>query len=129
MECKLRSLPSPLPSFIVANINDCSFLLANRHMRRIVSAISARDLQQILGALSTNLDEVWGFCMERFNCQSPNKRALAERALSWVSITLRSLTDMELTQALSYRPGDTNVNSRGSIDVFMIIEIRTACFT
>ncbi|KAH5079906.1 hypothetical protein HBH95_082530 [Parastagonospora nodorum] len=99
------------------------FLLACRHMRRLVSAISARDVQEILKTLSTDLDEVWGFCIERLECQSPNRRALAKRALSWVSTALRPLTDIELAHALSYRPGDDDIDSTGCIDVAMIIEV------
>ncbi|KAH6101159.1 hypothetical protein HBI69_212820 [Parastagonospora nodorum] len=99
------------------------FLLACRHMRRLVSAISARDVQEILKTLSTDLDEVWGFCIERLECQSPNRRALAKRALSWVSTALRPLTDIELAHALSYRPGDDDLDSTGCIDVAMIIEV------
>ncbi|KAF1940076.1 ankyrin [Clathrospora elynae] len=99
------------------------FLLANRHMRRLVSATSARDVQEILKTLSSDLDTVWGFCMERLECQSPNRRALARRALSWVSRALRPLTDIELSHALSYRPGDTDVDPMGCIDVSTIIEV------
>jgi hypothetical protein len=92
-------------------------------MRRLVSAISARDVQEILKTLSTNLDEVWGFCMERLECQSPNRRALARRALLWVSRALRPLTDIELAHALSYRLGDTDVDPTSCIDVSMVIEV------
>jgi ankyrin repeat protein len=92
-------------------------------MRRIVSAISTKDLQEILRNLSTNLDEVWGFCMERLDCQSPNRSALAKKAICWVTSALRPLTDEELTQALSYVPGDTDVDLTGSIDVSLLIEV------
>jgi ankyrin repeat protein len=105
------------------NANYDSFLLANRHVRRLVSAVSARDVQEILQSLSSNLDEVWSFCMERLECQSPNRRALARRALSWVSKALRPLTDVELAHALSYRPEDTDIDPVSCIDVSMIIEV------
>jgi hypothetical protein len=100
------------------NVNYNSLLLANIHMRRLVSAISARDVQEILKSLFSNLDEVWGFCMERVECQSPNRRAL-----SWVSKALRPLTDVELAHALSNRLEVTYINPMSCIDVSMIIEV------
>jgi hypothetical protein len=92
-------------------------------MRRLVSAISARDVQKILKSLSSNLDEVWGFCMERLECQSPNRTALARRALSWVSRALRPLTDLELAHALSYRLGDTDIDPMNCMSLSIIIEV------
>jgi len=92
-------------------------------MRRLVSAIGARDVQEILKTLSTDLDEVRGFCIDRLECQSPNRRSLAKRALSWVSTALRQLTDTELAHALSYRSGDIDLDTTDCIDVAMIVEV------
>jgi ankyrin repeat protein len=61
--------------------------------------------------------------MERLECQNPNRRALARRALLRVSRALRPLTDVELAHALSYRLGDTDLDPMSCIDVSMIIEV------
>ncbi|EON66215.1 hypothetical protein W97_05608 [Coniosporium apollinis CBS 100218] len=83
------------------------FLLARLHVESLVSAaaLSVKHVRNKLQTLPMTLPETYDEAMRRITNQEPEHRAIALKALAWVSYAFRSLSLRELQHALAIEPG------------------------
>jgi len=74
-----------------------------------------------LGRSSNSLHEAYDGAIKRMNAQLPEDRALARRALSWITYAQRPLTTIELLHALAVSIGDTCLDRDKLLDIDDVI--------
>jgi ankyrin repeat protein len=98
------------------------FLLARLQLDQLVSAITVRQVRQMLDKLSSQLFDMYDHTLQRIKQQSHVEAKLGIRAISWVAHTKRPMTISEFVQALSIENGDRSLDSSGVIDISIILE-------
>jgi ankyrin repeat protein len=94
------------------------FLLASLHVESLASAaaLSIRHVRKKLETLPTTLVGTYDEAMRRIEAQEPDHRAIALKALSWVSYAFRSLSLGELQHALAIEPGQSELDEELLMD-------------
>jgi hypothetical protein len=98
------------------------FLLARLQLDQIVTAITIRQVRQMLDRLSSRLSDMYHHTLQRIREQSDAEAALGIRAISWIAHIERPLTVSEFGQALSIEDGDQSIDDSGIVDIAIILE-------
>lgn len=98
------------------------FLLARLQLDQIITAITIRQIRQMLGKLSSRLFDMYHHTLQRIQQQPKTESTLGMRAISWVAHIKRPLTVPEFVQALSIEKGDQSLDDSGIIDISTILE-------
>ena len=103
------------------------FLLAELQFKQLESAISRREIKDLLRVLPTELDQQYRAYIERIRSQRQGAYAL--KAISWIHGCCRQLSSDELIEALSIRAGDTDLDSSGFTPIETIISLAGGLLT
>jgi ankyrin repeat protein len=98
-----------------------SFLMADLQIRELVQAVSLREMREQLARLPEQLDDQYMVYINRI--KSSRNRDLALDVLRWLHGSYRSLTADELIEAISIRPGDTDIDESGFTTTAMIMRV------
>jgi hypothetical protein len=89
--------------FVYNSYDICRFLLARLHMDSLLDKSNRNAILRALGKLPEGFEATYDDALERINQQSPDRKRMAYRLLSWISYALRQLSFIELRYAVAVR--------------------------
>ena len=96
------------------------YLLAKLQMETLKIQTTVKDLQKALDSLSTETNFIYGNMLKRIHEQSQTDIRLAMKALSWVVLAYRPLSEKELLQAMAVEYGQTEYDCYGETQLSFI---------
>lgn len=96
------------------------YLLAKLQMETLKIQTTVKDLRKALDSLSTETDGIYGEMLKRIHEQSQTDIRLAMKALSWVVLAYRPLSEKELLQAMAVEHGQTEYDRYGETQLSFI---------
>ena len=103
--------------------NPHRFLLAQLHMDSLADESSRNAILRALERLPEGFEGTYDDAMERINQQSPKRKHMAYRLLSWISYAFRPLSLLELRYALAVREGMTKMDEDDLDDEEFLISV------
>ena len=116
----------------ISDFTLCRFLLARLTFDSLVGQITPKAIKSALDNLSRSsgsLDSAYDEAMKRIEDQHPASRALAKRALSWITHSQRSLRVAEIQQAVAIELGESDLDPDSTVDCDDIISACTGLVT
>ncbi|KAK1855763.1 ankyrin repeat protein [Colletotrichum chrysophilum] len=121
----------------ISNVVDGMFLLAQLYLEALKDATSVREIISALGSfkhkgvdkvgnkcqLSHVYDEAYKDAMKRIQGQTPNRRDLGTRVVSWITHVSRPLTVLELRHALAVDTNKNEVDYENIRDVDVVLSV------
>ncbi|KAF0318128.1 ankyrin repeat protein [Colletotrichum asianum] len=121
----------------ISNVVDGMFLLAQLYLEALKDATSVREIISALGSfkhkgvdkvgnkcqLSHVYDEAYRDAMKRIQGQTPNRRDLGTRVVSWITHASRPLTVLELRHALAVDTNQNEVDYENIRDVDVVLSV------
>ena len=98
------------------------FLLAVLHMQGITEALTKAEIRKYINTLTADLGQAFNDTLGRVKDQSPRRKQLALRALTWVSSTYRPLSAQELCHALAIEEGQSEFDEDALLNPKVIVE-------
>lgn len=98
------------------------FLLAVLHMQGITEALTKSEIRRYVNNLTADLGQAFSDTLARIKEQSPRRKRLALRALTWVSSTYRPLSAQELCHALATEEGQSEFDEDALLNPKVVIE-------
>ncbi|KAJ7453162.1 hypothetical protein FB451DRAFT_1100503 [Mycena latifolia] len=108
---------------IIVRRSDGMFLLAKLHTDSIVTKHTVKAVRDALTNMAGDLNSTYDEVMERINLQSEEDKALAWRALSWVTNAKRPLRPSELREALAVEHGTAALDPDNLLDIDTILSV------
>ncbi|KAE9373584.1 hypothetical protein N431DRAFT_231396 [Stipitochalara longipes BDJ] len=97
------------------------FLLAELHIKQLESAITEREIRELLRVLPDAIDDHYESYIERIKTHRQGTRAL--EALLWIFCAYRPLSPEELLEALSIQDGDEDLDDSGMMTIDTVLNI------
>lgn len=98
------------------------FLIADLHLKSLVSITNVRDLRKRLNKLPEELDQYYEQAWARISGQEDHLKDIAYRAVSWLYQSRRQLKVEELRHALALQPEDKTFCADGLIAIEDVLE-------
>jgi hypothetical protein len=99
------------------------FLLAQLYLDTLIDKRTPRAIKSALKELPKGIDDSYEAVMTRLGRQPAESRDLATRALSWIVCARRSLTTLELREALAVKSGDTELDECRVPDIELVVSV------
>ena len=97
------------------------FLLADLQIRQLETAVSVREIRELLASQPEELDGQYAVYLGRI--LGRRQREMAVSILTWIYGSKRHLDKDELLEALSVRTGDTNRDPTGIPSVEVVVKV------
>lgn len=103
--------------------NKVRFLLARMQLDSLIGLESSEAINTALKSLPITLDEAYFQIMKKINRPPLVSCQLAKGVLSWIMIARRSLTMLELQNALAVKIGDTELDEKNILETDEIVSV------
>ncbi|KAJ7241276.1 ankyrin repeat-containing domain protein [Mycena rebaudengoi] len=107
----------------IAKNADGMFLIAKLHIDSLATKSTVKAVRTALQNLPEDLEQTYDEAMERINAQNKEDREIARRTLIWVANAKRSLTVVELQEALAIDPDSKALDADGLLDIEIILSV------
>ncbi|KAK7031953.1 ankyrin [Favolaschia claudopus] len=99
------------------------FLLAKLHLEALNAVPNMKGLHHALQTLPRDLDHTYDNIMHHIKCLRDTEQEIAQSALVWVANARRTLTALELCEAIGIEPGVTKRNKDNITGIKVIIPL------
>ena len=91
-------------------------------MQGITEALTKSEIRRYINTLTADLGQAFDGTLRRIKDQSPRRKQLALRSLTWVSSTFRPLSAQELCHALATEEGQSEFDEDALLNPKVIVE-------
>ncbi|KAJ7241252.1 ankyrin repeat-containing domain protein [Mycena rebaudengoi] len=107
----------------ISENTDGMFLIAKLHIDSLATKSTVKAVRAALQNLPEDLEQTYDEAMEQINAQNKEDREIARRTLIWVANAKRSLTVVELQEALAIDPASKALDADGLLDIEIILSV------